>query len=249
MRLLLTRPRSAAVQTAEKLRALGHDVLLLPMLDIRARPDGELPDGAVDALIITSRNALEVLAKHERFAPLRHKPLLVVGQQSARLAVELGLTAPVGVAGDVALLMAVITGEYRDKRLLYLRGAAITHDLAAEARRHRVTIDEQIVYEAVPAAAMGREIRLALGGGAIDGALFYSIRTATAFAGLIEKEGLATSLKMMSAYCLSPRIAACLPPDLFQEVRAAPFASETALLGLLPNQSQSSDVEAKREKP
>lgn len=74
MRFLVTRPMAMAAETAGKLQALGHEALPAPMLDIVARAVGDLPAGAFDAIILTSRNAVEVLAQSETLARYRLTP-------------------------------------------------------------------------------------------------------------------------------------------------------------------------------
>lgn len=234
MRLLVTRPMPMAAETAEKLRALGHEPLPAPMLDIVARPTGDLPAGVFDAIILTSRNALEVLAQSEHLAPYRLTPLLVVGARSARRAADLGLLRPVHIADDVAGLMTAIAGHYHDKRLLYLRGADITQDIASILRREGVRIEEHIAYEALARTVMAPAMLQALNRGKIDGVLFYSARTAEIFVRLIEQDDQMRSCRPMIAYCLSSHISTKLPLDMFGGLRIAPHASEAALLALLP---------------
>ena len=241
MRVLVTRPMAMAAETAEKLRALGHEALLAPMLDIVARAIGDLPAATVDAVILTSRNALEVLAQDERLAPYRRAPLLVVGNRSAWRARDLGLPQPIEVADDVAGLMAAIIDHHRDKRLLYLRGADVTQDVARILRREGVRIEETIAYEAVARTSMAPSMRQALKSKKIDGVLFYSARTVEVFVRLITQEGKKGLCRPMIAYCLSSHISTKLPLDMFGGMRVAPQPREAALLALLPQANLSSD--------
>lgn len=248
MRFLVTRPMAMAAETAGKLQALGHEALPAPMLDIVTRNVDDLPAGAFDAIILTSRNAVEVLAQSETLARYRLTPLLVVGERSARRALELGLPKPIEIANDVAGLMAAIAGDHRGKRLLYLRGADITQDLAGILRREGLRIEEQIVYEAVARTIMVPAMRQALNNEKIDGVLFYSARTAEIFVRLIEQEDQKRLCRPMIAYCLSSHISTKLPLDMFGGLRIAPHASEAALLALLPQADLSSNGETKGEK-
>ena len=63
MRLLVTRPEPAGGRTAVRLRALGHYVILVPVLRVELVPNPELGDGSFGGLILTSANAVQALAQ------------------------------------------------------------------------------------------------------------------------------------------------------------------------------------------
>ena len=77
-RVLITRPADLAERTAARARALGHQVLLAPVMAIRPRagPPPDLTD--VQAILVTSRNAVPAVA---RLAPDR--PIYAVGEGTA----------------------------------------------------------------------------------------------------------------------------------------------------------------------
>ncbi|MGQ3075829.1 MAG: uroporphyrinogen-III synthase, partial [Ferrovibrionaceae bacterium] len=80
MRILVTRPAEQAAETARHLAALGHDVLIDPLLEIVARP-GDLPplDG-VAAVLVTSVNGARALAAA---TPRRDVLTVAVGGRTA----------------------------------------------------------------------------------------------------------------------------------------------------------------------
>src|SRR5712672_914868 len=99
MRLLVTRPEPAGARTAARLRALGHDVILMPVLRVELVPNPELGDGPFGALILTSANAVQALAQHRRLSELQILPAYAVGRRTAEAARAHGF-APISSDGN-----------------------------------------------------------------------------------------------------------------------------------------------------
>jgi uroporphyrinogen-III synthase len=90
MRLLVTRPEPDASRQADKLRAMGHDPVLAPLMTIQPIPDASLQLEGAQALIVTSRNALRAIATRPELERARKLPLYAVGDATAREAAALG---------------------------------------------------------------------------------------------------------------------------------------------------------------
>ncbi|MCR4283071.1 MAG: uroporphyrinogen-III synthase, partial [Bauldia sp.] len=89
MRLLVTRPEPDAGETAAKLRAIGHDVLVQPLLSIVfAEPPADVPTPG--AILITSQNGARSLARWPQIAAWRAVPVFAAGPATARAASALG---------------------------------------------------------------------------------------------------------------------------------------------------------------
>src|SRR5258706_13702250 len=99
MRLLVTRPEPAAARTAARLRACGHDVILMSVLQIEFVSDPDLGGGSFDALVLTSANAVQALARHKRLGDLQTLPVYTVGRRTAEAARALGF-APISADGN-----------------------------------------------------------------------------------------------------------------------------------------------------
>jgi len=97
MRLLVTRPEPDASRQAEKLRELGHEPILAPLMTIETISGVPLHLDQAQALIVTSRNALRAIAARPELNEARDFPLYAVGEATAREAAELGF--PTIVAG------------------------------------------------------------------------------------------------------------------------------------------------------
>ena len=102
MRVLVTRPEPSATRTAEKLRLMGHDPVVLPLAravhDLTATKDAlTSPHAAVTVTSAEAIRALEELGT-EAIAPYREDLFFAVGPASADAARRLGLRQV--VAGD-----------------------------------------------------------------------------------------------------------------------------------------------------
>ena len=63
MKVVVTRPRGANDELARRLRALGHDVIECPLIEIEPIDDGPIDTSGYDWVVVTSRNGAEQLAR------------------------------------------------------------------------------------------------------------------------------------------------------------------------------------------
>lgn len=66
MRIVLTRPPAQSEPLAERLRALGHDVVLCPLIEIEPLGDEPLELSGYDWVVVTSANGARELARRSR---------------------------------------------------------------------------------------------------------------------------------------------------------------------------------------
>ncbi|HEX3163939.1 MAG TPA: uroporphyrinogen-III synthase, partial [Pseudolabrys sp.] len=90
MRVVVTRPEPAGKRTATALRALGHEVLVAPLMTVQSVP-ADL-SGHWGSVVITSANAPGAIAENAAKTTLIHLPLFAVGERSAAAAKEAGFT-------------------------------------------------------------------------------------------------------------------------------------------------------------
>ena len=93
MRVLVTRPAHSATRTAQRLRDMGHEPLLLPLReplhDSNAAADALAITGG--AIAVTSAEAIRVLsALGEKLHPHLARSLFAVGETTAEEARSLG---------------------------------------------------------------------------------------------------------------------------------------------------------------
>jgi uroporphyrinogen-III synthase len=160
LRVVVTRAAHQAEELAAPLRALGAEVILLPVIGI-APPADEEPllraardCDSYDWILFSSTNAVESFASR-----LHRKPrarIATVGAATRQAAEERGLpvsiTPPQYIAE--ALVQALDSEDLRSKRIL-IPSAAITRDVIAPALRERgAVVDVVEAYRnVVPAEA------------------------------------------------------------------------------------------------
>ena len=240
MRVLVTRPEPDASLQAEALRTRGHEPVIAPLLAIEFLSDAKLDLDGVQALIVTSRNALRALAAHEQRAEALKIPVLAVGDATAHGAQELGFREVTIGLGTGAALAGLINQELEPKEgtLLHLTGDVITFDLGAALEAHGFIVRKTMLYRAAP-AALPAEALAELNAGRLDGVILMSPRTARIFAALLAKNGTVTPAKGPICYCLSEAIAEEVAPLGFA-VRVAATPREEDVLALLDGEAASS---------
>jgi uroporphyrinogen-III synthase len=234
LRLLVLRPEPEASDTAARLRALGHQVLVAPMLTIAfASPPTETPPPG--AIVFTSRNAVRAVRAWPEAAAWRAVPAFAVGSETAALAGAAGFSDVHAGRGD-ALLLAKTIATHLDPgigEILYPAARETAADLDGRLRAAGFTLRRVEAYRAVAADRLPPEAGEALRKGAIDGALFFSRRTAATFARLVTDAGLAPSIAGLALYALSRPVAEPLQ-GLGGAIQIAAHPDSESLLALLP---------------
>src|SRR5438270_67626 len=136
MRLLLTRPEPDAQRTAGKLRDLGHEVMLEPLLAVAIAEPPKF-ETVPAAIVVTSRNGVRALNSWPMAEAWRTAlPLFAVGKATAGAAKALGFANVRSADGAVEDLADLVSGSH-DRRagsVLYVAGAARSGDLEGKLR-------------------------------------------------------------------------------------------------------------------
>lgn len=236
MRLLITRPQPEADETAARLVARGHDVMVGPVLHYTALPPP--PPGAAPpaALVFTSRNGVRAITGWPQKDAWRGVPVFVVGSATAKAAREAGFSDVRSGNGDgVALALLIVVSLNVDAGTIVYPAA----EDRAPALEQRLlgagyAVDVVPSYRMEASSALPSEVAGALGKGAIDGILFYSNRTAATFRRLARDAGLLPALAKLRAYVMSDAVAEPLA-GLSLEVAVAARPSEGGLLSIIPS--------------
>ena len=204
MRILLTRPEADARRSAQRLAALGHDAVIVPLFEIVAT--GALqPDGAFTRLLATSAHAFDVSHDTNDLKALR---LDVVGARTAAVARESGFSRVETVAPDAkSLAMAIARENALPQDLLYLAGRERRPDVEAAlgALGHRVT--PWLVYAARETDTAAARLNELWREQRIDAVLHFSPRSAALYVALAEKAGLTAAALAPLQIAISPRAA------------------------------------------
>lgn len=228
MRVAVTRPEEDAGPLTAKLQAMGHEVVMAPLLTIRPRDGVAIPNLRWQAIAVTSANGIRALPNAHGLTSFR---TLTVGPQSLKAAQAAGFTAEAH-GGDVNGLATFIRAELDPKAgpILYLSGAETAGDLGGQLKAAGFDCRRVVLYDAAPAETLGA-IAGELDARALDAVLLYSPRSAKIWRGLVEAAGLAAQAAAVHHLCLSRNVAAALPDGWKTAVSASP--DEAAILELL----------------
>ncbi|MHC4940735.1 MAG: uroporphyrinogen-III synthase, partial [Planctomycetota bacterium] len=149
MRIVLTRPHGRGEAWRERLEADGHEVVLVPLTEIR---DGDpFPDPAgYDGVLFTSVSSVERAPQGAAWPRIG-----AVGRATADALAERGMPAGViGVGGGREL--AAAWGNAMGQRLLLPQARHAHPDLELALRKMGAEVDCVAVYETAPAARVDR---------------------------------------------------------------------------------------------
>jgi len=200
LRVLVTRPRDKAGETAARLRKLGAQPIRFPTIDIRPPEDWTALDAAVERLsthhydwvIFTSTNGVRFFwqrletASHDArvFAGVR---LAAIGPVTAQELAQHGLRADLVPDQYVAEAILDEIGPVEGHRILLPRADIARPALSAGLRDAGAKVDEIAAYRTVPANEddAGR-VHEMLAAGEIDVLTFTSSSTVRNFAAALE---------------------------------------------------------------
>ncbi|MFQ3595373.1 MAG: uroporphyrinogen-III synthase [Sphingomonadaceae bacterium] len=194
--LLVTRPQPEADRTAQQAKALGHEVVVAPLLAIEPLPCLP-PSGRPDALLLTAGRAA-ALARAAWPGLPADLPVIAVGPATAAAARAAGFARVEAGASDGSAALRLAAG-LGFARLLHARG----EDAAPLMLPAGLELETRILYRAVPAARLPQAACAALARGATP--LLFSARTAQVLAALLADAGLARG--QIALAVLSPAVA------------------------------------------
>ena len=181
-KIWITRAQPGAEATADRVRALGHEALIGPLLAVRNLDDIAVDLTGVAALAFTSANGVRAFAELCAERALR---VFAVGAATAQAARAAGFRLVLSADGDVDALAEGIgqrRGELRGC-VLHPGAAEPAGDLAGALERLGVAARRLILYETGP-VKLDAETAARLV--AADAALLHSPRAAQVLAALLK---------------------------------------------------------------
>ncbi|MGH6854226.1 MAG: uroporphyrinogen-III synthase [Aestuariivirga sp.] len=229
MNVIVTRPEEDGTPLKTKLEAMGHRVILMPLLRIMPRRPVFIRKLPYQAVVATSANGIRALAGHPELKSIR---MLTVGPQSMTAAKDAGFLSVEAHGGDLHGLVAHIKKSLRPAAgpILYLSGNETAGDLEGHLTKAGFDCWRAIVYDAVQAKDPG-PAEAALRGRTADAVLLYSPRSARIWCKIVWDAGLAEEAASAHYFCLSKNVAATLPKTWARTVAKSP--DEAAMLALL----------------
>lgn len=225
MRLIITRPQIDAAPLTQKLAALGHTAVIMPILDIVPRLNVAIPHLPYQAICLTSANGMRCLTGELN----RHIPVYAVGEQSASIARALGFHNVEAEGGDVDGLVSHIVTKLKPSEgpLLYLSGAETASDLEGQLQKRGFDVTRVITYDALKCSLDKHLNAIA----SCHGVLLYSPRSAKLWCQEIQRLQLRLVAEQLHYFCLSDQVAKVLPQNWHRFVAKVP--TEKSLLALL----------------
>ena len=168
-------------------------------------PSRKILDARYGAVIVTSANALRGIEHRLKSHHLFELPLFAVGENTAEAARDAGFTHVIAAGGDAASLRDLVLAKVKAKELqkaatlLYLAGADLARDLAAELGEGGLRVVTQTTYRMVPVPSLPPEVCEAFVAGRIEAVLHYSRRSARAFLEAARAGGVEISASVDSA--------------------------------------------------
>jgi uroporphyrinogen-III synthase len=220
MRIWVTRTQPGAEQTADKLRALGHEPIVQPVLEAQPIAGSDLDLSQADFLAFTSGQAVTAFAER---TDRRDLMVFVVGDGTAARARQAGFTDVCSAEGDIGDLTGVIALIVSETGGIVVWPCAEepAGDLTSLLKAEGVTCIAQPIYRTVETATSAPT--------ELDAVLIHSPRGARCVA-----RGLATTAAAkLALYAISEKAAEPLKNHPFHHVAIAPRPNETALLDLI----------------
>ncbi|MGO7869758.1 uroporphyrinogen-III synthase [Rhizobium leguminosarum] len=235
MHVLVTRPAHSATRTAQRLRDMGHEPLLLPLRqplhdNVAALAALATTSGAI---AVTSAEAIRVLsALGEKLRPHLARLLFAVGETTAEEARSLGFRSVASSQGNGRDLADLVAAE-KPSTLLYLAGTPRAETFERRLRELSIHFSVAECYRMQPTVPDSAEIDAIFANGYPDAILFYSRQTTEDFFRLPEPRPALPKQSAIRLLCLSEAVAEAVPAALKKSVEISPMADEKSLLSLL----------------
>lgn len=205
-RVLVTRPEPGASATARALRLAGFEPIMLPLTEIRPLAAEATDKRAIDAVAVTSANALRH-ASPELLQELAKRPLYAVGEATAERARNAGFSDVAAGPGDAAGLVRLICDRLgADTTVAYLCGRLRRPDFEEGLRRHGIRTIPIETYDTVP-IGIGEDMMNRLATVPFLAVLVHSAEAARALAVLVARPVFASSLANARLVAISRRAA------------------------------------------
>ena len=234
--ILITRPAAMAEALAATLEDIGYEAVCEPLLSISPLHAPQPEAGAIDAIAITSSNALLALKERQSsIAELLNAPCFCVGARTAESARKFGFCNVQSADSDGAGLAKLINRELGQKNasILHVAGRDVSSGLRKELEKQEYRIIDWPVYEAIPVSALTPATRNLLMMRKLNAVVVFSPRTARVLQELIVKHALEACCASVSAICLSEAVADGLRSLKWRRLIAAPQPSEEAVIACL----------------
>ena len=228
-RIWITRAQPGADVTAERVRAMGHDAVVAPLLEVQVLSEAPVDLRGVVALAFTSANGVRAFADKSGERALT---VFAVGAATALAARKAGFKSVLSADGDVSALAEGIAARRNELRGVVLHPGAfdLAGDLVGALEKHRVEARRLTLYETVPAEPDDAAAEVLCRS---DAVLLHSARASEALARVLKRH----PAPQMCALGLSKAVLQPLGRIATGGKLYPPFPLEAALLNLIDRRS------------
>lgn len=242
MRVLVTRPEPDASSTKAALESMGHEAVLSPMMTIRFEPVPDLSSGIVQAIILTSRNAVRALSRSPVLGGIVDLPVFAVGKGTASDVHQLGFHGVMEGPGKAEGLVDIIAGHANPAggRLVHFAGYKLAFDLDGALRKRGFHVEVVRCYEAQSAERLTTEAEEALRSGRLDAVLLMSPEASRTYVRLVQDAGLGEAARKVACACISAATAEAVTPLKPAATRVADQPNSEEMLALINRMAEQS---------
>ena len=235
MRVLVTRPAREAAATAAALVAMGIEAVVEPLLRVVVDPGAAIDVTGLQAIAVTSANAVGALAEHPALGDLLALPVYAVGDTTADAATALGFATVCSADGAADDVAAAVVAALRpgDGAILYPVGRDRSGDLAASLADAGFVVRLVEVYRTVASAGLSESVADTLRHGEVDAFLVLSRKTAEILVCHLTDCGILASSRTVAIHVISENAAEPLRRAGFGQIVVAPRPSVESLLSTL----------------
>lgn len=231
MRVFVFRPRPDAERTARAIAEHGFEPVVAPLFEVIRLSDAA-PEGAFDAIVLTSGNGVPALADGP--ATWRDLPIFTVGSRTAAKVREAGLEDTRSADGDRNDLIELIRRTLpAPAKLLMIVGRDRKEDVPDRLREAGYDVVLWTAYAAEPVSVLPEDTQAALRHGGGGAALHYSARGARTFIALAQAAGVADEALELTHVALSADVASPLIAAGASTVLVAEHPEEAGMLAAL----------------
>lgn len=240
MRVTVTRPEHSGLKTAARLKALGHEPIVLPLSEPvhNIETIKQVLKKPFSSVAITSAEALAALATLTFDSLLLQKTLVVVGEPSAAAARDFGFTKILianGFATGMVDMLANLPAHERSllSPMLYLAGTPRGDIFEEGLRSLNIAFEAIDAYEMMKRKYTPSEIAAHLALGKPDGVLFFSSEAVKNYFSLLTPYVSNSYFNDIKFFCISEKTAANLPEHLSSQSIISKETSEQGIIDLL----------------
>ncbi|MCR4521522.1 MULTISPECIES: uroporphyrinogen-III synthase [Bosea] len=231
MRVFVFRPRPDAERTARAIAEHGFEPVVAPLFEVIRLTDAA-PEGAFDAIVLTSGNGVPALADGP--ATWRDLPVFTVGSRTAAKVREAGLDDTRSADGDRNDLIELIKRTLpAPAKLLMIVGRDRKEDVPDRLREAGYEVTLWTAYAAEPVSVLPEDTQAALRHGGGGAALHYSARGARTFIALAQAANVADEALELTHVTLSADVASPLISAGASTVLVAEHPEEAGMLAAL----------------